>query len=1093
MNSPLVRIVTTVAVSCVHVAASAYELGTHARLTYKAYEQSVLSKDNQLLEDLGIDLSNPNNPFGTQYYDASGSEVRVRVVSSFEAQHMDDSQNAHPVIPLGTDARSIPGWLLRGAIREDDYLNRSFPCRIEAPNPQDDAYPDPPDRPLSHFYDPVFDRQLTLSPAVNPFLGHRQKAPDWATGAIDAFDRPNEPNASRRNHFTIFDAREALYRALTGKNKENKDVAKTKEERDRYWATSVRALGDVVHLIQDMAVPHHTRNDAHSGACFPSISGHASVFEHYVEARATQSQDAKESTQGLEPTIVTFPNVNYGNYPTARFTKYADFFSTARRDGVEGGFGLADYSNRGFFSTGTNLGDNAYPLPSNNRNHYAEQVISIDPRTGSKTAYLLDAVFDTLNAALRQLDVPKTKESLWYDAVAVAAGAEVAERLGYTLDQRIYDFQADLLIPRAVAYSAGLIDYFFRGRLEAVDPEFSETGVRLKVRNAIDTNKFPEWTGEYLYREDSQGRASQFVLTVKYREGEEERLLASEPVGFKAQQLVSPGATAFETLSFDLPWPPEGATNIEYRLVFRGRLGAEDDAVAVGIVEPVSGFVVRPNYVGQNRLIVNTRGQWRVQPSVNTNADHIDWKGWYFNGKPTKVLSWLGPVARYFPNEGFGPEPFGSNIYQNGEVFARAPCRVLGATITKDGGGREWLIAICKDAAADVLYRRPNTKNGSPALFDPVFAPEGWEEVGRIPAQSGALEADVPWFFSGDGTEAQTMRLSPKTIDGISLPLWRDRYKIVLTDAESIAFENIGNDVGKITETRERVCEPFGGVRKESLTQRLGADTVVAVDYVNKNELLARLVHNGVADSMAETLSSGNSTFESVKINSSTEQTLKWSGRELNVLRSRLLWDKQVIRPGSIPDNKAAISEESRTERKLVIYFDMRNDFLVYFEDVDGYSIDSDGVQDCNRTVTNCAPVPVVVATLSTLESQTYQFISKTGTQAIYQNSKGDNKQINTPVDAGACSLSTTPENRTETKPFGGLAVEVHSGYHPGVSGRLRFSGAADSGGNLGLSMQYRDVASLTYWFNFLTDGDLRTLIPNAPQNPTYFPVYVVK
>src|SRR5205814_2024729 len=41
----------------------------------------------------------------------------------------------------------------------------------------------------------------------------------------------------------------------------------------------------------------------------------------------------------------------------------------------------------------------------------------------------------------------------------------------YTLNHYNYDDQARLLVPRAVAYSAGLLDFFFRGRLEIGLPD----------------------------------------------------------------------------------------------------------------------------------------------------------------------------------------------------------------------------------------------------------------------------------------------------------------------------------------------------------------------------------------------------------------------------------------------------------------------------------------------------------------------------------------------------------------------------------------------------------------------------------------------
>src|SRR3989344_2277735 len=216
MNNRLIRFVIAVAMFSMHYAADAYELGTHARITYKAYEQSVLKKDSQLIKNLGIDLSDPDNPFGTQYYDISDSDIRERDITSFEDGYMNDRKNPNPVIPIGTDPRSLPGWLLRGAIREDDVLQPDNGQPVDDPYNTGNVLLD--NRVLNHFYDPVHDWPLTV---IGP-LG--KKAPNWAIGAENVFSDANKPEASRRNHFTVFDAREVMYRALTGKTKEGTDA-----------------------------------------------------------------------------------------------------------------------------------------------------------------------------------------------------------------------------------------------------------------------------------------------------------------------------------------------------------------------------------------------------------------------------------------------------------------------------------------------------------------------------------------------------------------------------------------------------------------------------------------------------------------------------------------------------------------------------------------------------------------------------------------------------------------------------------------------------------------------------------------------------
>ncbi|WP_201345554.1 hypothetical protein [Thiohalobacter sp. COW1] len=147
-------------------------------------------------------------------------------------------------------------------------------------NPQDD-----PDgqifRVLRHFYDPVNDRGLrVLWKEFTP-------ATDWATGSVDTFDMPNVVDIDRRNHFTILDAREAQWRALTGQDRYGSTAIgpggtdADESVRKAYWATTFRALGDVLHLIQDMAQPQHTRNDLHN-----TDYGHGeTVYEKYTNAR----------------------------------------------------------------------------------------------------------------------------------------------------------------------------------------------------------------------------------------------------------------------------------------------------------------------------------------------------------------------------------------------------------------------------------------------------------------------------------------------------------------------------------------------------------------------------------------------------------------------------------------------------------------------------------------------------------------------------------------------------------------------------------------------------------------------------------------
>ncbi len=471
---------------CVCKSLQAFELATHGHLTREAYIESVLS-DGVFISSIGLQYN--KNIFGENYIDAINSEREVRAAPSdaFTANIIRDD------LKLVNDGFSIAGWLMRGAIREDDHnkLNNGI-CNINPPNSgfDEDPYPSAPDRPLHHFYDPVNNRGL--------FALVSEKNPDWAIGAGDAFAVTLSEDNARRNHFTVFDAIESMYRALTGHESATGTTAiapigytGTNEElRNAYWATTFRSLGDIVHLVEDVAQPQHTRGDPHSGDCYDIVSGvvgHASFFERYLEARVTQDKNAVDKVNEAGINVTTYPQLAIGDYPKPAFNRYSDYWST--REGLNGR-GMADYSNREFFSAGRNLGDKKIPLvgpyyynePGNDPNEYGA-FHRWDDEEGGYHTYLEHTVTDKQNPEYTTTSIA-TKQSIFLDY------SQTYQIQEYSLDQDIYDTQANLLLPRAVAYSAGLIDYFFRGRLHVKEvTEEDATHLRVIVEN---TSKWPD-------------------------------------------------------------------------------------------------------------------------------------------------------------------------------------------------------------------------------------------------------------------------------------------------------------------------------------------------------------------------------------------------------------------------------------------------------------------------------------------------------------------------------------------------------------------------------------------------------------------------
>jgi hypothetical protein len=269
----------------------AFDINTHAAMTAEALRQSQITaspNSSALFKRLG--LFDKDYAIGSYYIDI-GSLVK-RNTTPYEREVMAKVREADARLNLPT-AESIPGWILRGAIREDDNS-------IETPSgtPQGDEPGGVFDRVFGHFHDPVNNRGLTVrSINVGPV------ATDWAIKKDTTLSGLGF--GSRKNYYNLPSAREAMWRALTLKawnsGALSDDVEPTnwsppnKEAlRHAYWATMFRAVGDVVHIVQDMAQPQHTRNDPHGGlGCIPGSSaclgGHASYIESYLKARTLES------------------------------------------------------------------------------------------------------------------------------------------------------------------------------------------------------------------------------------------------------------------------------------------------------------------------------------------------------------------------------------------------------------------------------------------------------------------------------------------------------------------------------------------------------------------------------------------------------------------------------------------------------------------------------------------------------------------------------------------------------------------------------------------------------------------------------------
>jgi hypothetical protein len=363
--------------------------------------------------------------------------------------------------------------------------------------------------------------------------------------------------------FTWQDARQNFFQGTT---------AATQTEREARLADTFRALGQLVHLVQDAAVPAHARNDPH-----PIFEGLESFVENTRNMSPALFGQMTATTTRFDPSILTLLPNPLAPIPIARIIDTTDPEKADASPSAGTNVGMAEYSNANFLSGDTIFKDFTFPRVAS----LGIPVDGTDPVTGFPRSYYP-------KVADGQTGFRLAAKGVWTERLAsLLAGDQ-----GYVLDNEVHEDYARLLLPRAIGYSAGLIDYFFRGQIEIAPParfayglaafQAGNTGVftklRFKVRNATPG----EDTGP-----------GQMTAVVQYRAPITNESLIDNPFADISQQLffaVSQPLQAvtltpdFQEFVFDFtqnPLPTNSA-DLFLTVVYKGRLGLEDGAVMVG-------------------------------------------------------------------------------------------------------------------------------------------------------------------------------------------------------------------------------------------------------------------------------------------------------------------------------------------------------------------------------------------------------------------------------------------------------------------------------------------------------------------------------
>ncbi len=341
---------------------------------------------------------------------------------------------------------TVSNTIIEGAIQEDDGV-----------------------RYMNHFHDPT----VEWPDAGLRVLVGGQLLPGVASGE-DAIRWQQETSTSQFASWRV--ARD-----------EYKDALLSEWERSRVagLTTIVGLLGSLMHIVEDQAAPAHTRNDPH-----PLNDG------FHVWA------DKKEGSDLIKAIAATHPHADPGLLQTPSASGYApvpiaNLIDTTAADrawtGCGTDLGLAEYSHGRFLSDDRLFGaepvfgaggsyaepslgdmmlvDTPGPLPGLVRSYYQYR-----PELACDSPYSLAA------------------STVWSDVVDTVT---LGRPLEPPLDDSVFAGYGALLFPRAIGYSAALLDYFFRGRV-AVSPVCcvapggstcwngepgSSTAVRVKISN----------------------------------------------------------------------------------------------------------------------------------------------------------------------------------------------------------------------------------------------------------------------------------------------------------------------------------------------------------------------------------------------------------------------------------------------------------------------------------------------------------------------------------------------------------------------------------------------------------------------------------
>jgi hypothetical protein len=469
-------------------------------------------------------------------------------------------------------------WLQDGSELEDQGQNLLFF--------------DFPVRSLNHFHDPT--KPLSESGLTNvPLpLFYGESALLWAQDG-------DTQKTKLGGDWSWNTVRDHQYNYLT---------AQTTVNRDANQARMLKGLGYQMHLLQDMSQPNHVRNDTHmaDGAGKKTRNGFETwavdkdrVKEILASAKAQEIINAGVSVNlntlyegGKAPVARLYDtrdNRKLDTSVTPNIPYIAPSASLAQ--------GLAEYTNTNFFSEDTVFAAERYspgsklysPYPRKEETDlqdFIDQYMEPGPATAANgTSYLSYRIkkpqSKTTGEELACLALPGPNTLKMYNEF----GGDASEMFfaSFRYDTACYEEHAKLLLARSVSYSKAMLDYFFRGTLTITAAPTDITFSSIKVTATNTTPNETMGTGEVslVIRYKALAESGSTPTTVGY---------PSADYSYKVAKLQNINPSGLLTFNFTDGPLPMNYSDMTMQLVYKGKLGNEEGAVAVSKPEPITGI-----------------------------------------------------------------------------------------------------------------------------------------------------------------------------------------------------------------------------------------------------------------------------------------------------------------------------------------------------------------------------------------------------------------------------------------------------------------------------------------------------------------------